>query len=227
MSKKLSELLEERFNPEIADALVEVVQRAYTANMDCFDPQIGHDAMTFGLMVHKSVRYFICNLSDDCKWIQVLQRSPRFVFRIADFTISSYRAGDSVDDDMSEIFPKNRTGAWLLASGNQEQMTFEFMNDGTVIPDDTNCSHLILGHVGNQNDGLGLLFLGVPSAFNEKNQITAWSTLHQIWRKEGGEDIGLVLHSRPSAPQPPPERPMPPTLTLRQEAEDNIKDEQK
>lgn len=227
MSTKLSELLEERFNPEIADTLLEVVQRAYTANMDCFDPQIGHDAMTFGLMVHKSVRYFICNLSGDCHWIQVLQRSPRFVFRIGDFTISSYRAGDSLDADIAEAFPRNRTGAWLLASGNQEQMTFEFMNDGTVIADDTNCSHLILGHVGNQIDGLGLLFLGVPSKFNEKNQITAWSTLHQIWRKEGGDDISLVLDSGPSAPQPPAEHAVPPTLTLRQATEHNIKDEHK
>jgi hypothetical protein len=222
---KLGELLEDRFNPEVSNALLDIVQRAYAANIDCYDPFIGHDAMTFGLMVHKSVRYFICNLSDECKWIQVMQRSPRFLFRIADFTISSYRAGDSIDTDVVDAFPKNRTGAWMLALGNQSQMSFDFMSDGSVVSDDANCSHLILGHIGNQIDGLGLLFVGVPSAFNEKNEITGWSTLHQIWRKEGGEDIGIVLNGGPIPPQAPIERTIPPTLTLREAVEEKGEDE--
>jgi hypothetical protein len=68
----------------------------------------------------------------------------------------------------------------MLADSNQRQMRFKFMNDGTTTPDDSNCRNLILAHVGNANEGLYKVFLGVPSKFDDRNRITGWSTIVEI-----------------------------------------------
>jgi hypothetical protein len=214
---KLEERLKEVFSTERSKDLAGILDRAYRANMDCYAPDIGHDLMIFGLMVHKSMRRFLVDLSKQVNWITVLQFSPRFLFRIGEFTMSAYRAGDSVDADIAHSFPKNRTGAWSLAEANKGQMSFSFVTDGTVQPDDSNCSSLILAHVGNPTDGLCSLFVGVPADFDEKNMITEWSTTYLIWTKANSA-AAPVISVDPDGPElPPAEHVKPPVITLKGE----------
>lgn len=216
MSQKMEETLRQQFSPETCETLASVFQRAYRSNVDCFDPFIGHDEMVYGLMVHKSAKYFIEDLAGRADWIEIIQRHPRFLFRINGFLMSAYRVGDSIDEeDVSRLFPKNRTGAWMLAEANRAQMVLEFMKDGSVAYDDTACTGLILGHVGNVEEGLSKMFLGVPSAFDGRNRITGWSTSLEIWSKDGTASAGSALPTTPEAPKAPVERTSPPVLTLK------------
>ena len=48
-----------------ADAIVEKIRQAYEVNYDYYDPSIGHDAMTFGLMVYKSKVHFLSQLEEE------------------------------------------------------------------------------------------------------------------------------------------------------------------
>jgi hypothetical protein len=217
MSQKMEEILRQQFSSETCESLASIFQRAYTSNADCFDPFIGHDEMVFGLMIHKSAKFFIEELAERNDWIEIIQRHPRFLFRIKGYLMSAYRVGDSLEDDISNLFPKNRTGAWMLAETNRGQMVMEFMRDGRVSCDDSTCTSLILGHVGSVEEGLSKMFLGVPSAFDNRNRITGWSTSVEIWSKDRVGSVESGLPMSPEVPRAPVERTLPPMLTLKQQ----------
>ena len=212
---KLEELVNTRFTDEIKSEFVRIYKRAYEANADCYDPTIGHDNMVFGLLIHKSAKYFLADLAFTENWIRVVEFNPRFVFGVGEFVISSYRVGDTLDYDIMNCFPANTGGAPMLALANRRQLSFEFMKDGTVVPDDSNCRNLILGHTGNPNVGLCNLFLGVPAAVDHRSRITEWSSTFEIWR--GGESGtgGVSPTPEPPPPKPPIERTAPPVLAIR------------
>jgi hypothetical protein len=214
---KMIEILEQTFTPDITGPLVSLFQRAYQSNAECFDPFIGHDEMVYGLMVHKSVKYFIIDLAEKKEEgrIKILQRFPRFLFQVEEFMVSPYRVGESLDIDPNEAFPRNRNGAWMLAASNKRQMSFAFMHDGSVVEDDSTCSHLILAHIGNVEEGLHRLFLGVPAAFDDRNRITGWSTIHEIWKRDGDASALIPPVTDTPPPQAPVEKVAPPTLSLK------------
>jgi hypothetical protein len=211
---KMEEILRERLTPEINSKFVDIYKRAYQANSECFDPSIGHDNMVFGLLIHKSAKYFINQLSLTNTWLDIIQFNPRFLFRVSDFLISSYRVGDTLDVEMANAFPSNNGGAPMLALANQQQMSFEFMKDGTKVPDDTNCRNLILAHRGNASVGLCDLFWGVPSSVDAKLRITEWSSTFEIWRLDSSV-AGLRPNEGTPPPRPPVERTALPPLTMR------------
>lgn len=213
---KLQDVLQEKLTAEVKETLVRLAQRAYEANAECYDPLIGHDGMTFGLMVHKSFRHFIIQMAEgEVKpWLHLIQRGPQFLFRLMGFTASAYRVGVSLDADIAQSFPKNRTGAWILAAANMVQLVLPF--DGNIEPDDSNCSSVILAHIGNPRDGLCSLFLGVPSGFDEKNIVTGWSTVVDIWKREDSAFAATASTGPSQPPKPGVEHAVPPRLTLKE-----------
>jgi hypothetical protein len=216
---RMESILREQFTTDITDPLVRIYQRAYESNSECYDPLIGHDKMVFGLMIHKSAKHFISQLAFDHYWLGIVEFNPRFVFRIKDFLISTYRVGDSIAKDIANSFPSNHGGAAQLTQANQRQLSLSFMDNGVAVADDSSCKNLILAHMGNPNDGLCRLFLGVPSALDEKQQISEWSSTFEIWAL-GDFGIADVPRSNPDSPVPPNvERTSPPTLTLRRISE--------
>jgi hypothetical protein len=130
---KLEERLRARFTPDINAQLVSLFKRSYEANADCYDPSIGHDNMVFGLLIHKSAKYFISQLALFNSWVRIVQLNPRFLFKIDEFLLSSYRVGDTIDFDITSAFPANTGGAPMLALANRRQLSFEFMKDGSMI----------------------------------------------------------------------------------------------
>jgi hypothetical protein len=170
--------------------------------------------MVFGLLIHKSAKYFIQQLSITNRWLDIIQANPRFLFRVNDFVISSYRVGDGLDVEIANAFPANNGGAPMLALANQQQMSFEFMKDGTKVADDINCRNLILAHRGNANVGLCDLFWGVPSLVDAKLRIIEWSSTFEIWRRDSSS-TGIPPNQGTPPPRPPIERTALPPLTMR------------
>lgn len=212
---KTAELLSQAFTPEINEQLVDGLLQAYSASADSYAPENGHDGMVYGLMLYKSATYFLNELSYKENQVEIVLRSPRFLMKIGKFRIAVYKVGDSLDTDPATAFPNNRVGAYKLAKANLGQMSFAFMEDGEEIEDDSNCTNLILAHVGNAEEGLTKVFLGVPTKFNEQQQITGWGTVHLIWNRGIG-DYGIGRTSpRNSAPVTPVEQVAPPTLSLK------------
>lgn len=212
---KTAELLSQAFTPEINEQLVDGLLQAYLASADSYAPENGHDGMVYGLMLYKSATHFLNELFYEEEQVEIVSRNPRFLMRIGKFLVAVYKVGDSLDTDPATAFPNNRVGAYKLAKANLGQMSFAFMEDGEEIEDDSNCTNLILAHVGNAEEGLTKVFLGVPTKFNERQQITGWGTVHSIWNRGIG-DYGMGRTSpRNSAPVTPVEQVAPPTLSLK------------
>jgi hypothetical protein len=215
MSKTL-DLLRGTFTTEVVDTLVGAVNHAYEVNYDRYDPSVGHDLMTFGLMLFKSRVHYIKQLAHKHDWIQIVQIGPAFRFRIGEYTLASHRVGDSIDDEIENLFPRNQTAAWKLAERNRAQRKLPFPHEDALDIDDSRCRSLILADVGNPTDGLCKLFLGIPSEISPERRISGWSSTHELWTNED-------LLARGSDPiiigRTPAEKDVPPTLTLKDVSE--------
>lgn len=205
--QKTEELLKETFNDEIVEALIDKVQQAYKGNFDCYAPEIGHDAMTFGLMIYKSKVHFLSQLADEIDDVKIIQKAPSFCMRIGPYRLATYCAGRSGDADISTSFPLNRTRAPGLAESNQAQMSFYFAEDPE--PDDSDCREIILNDIGNSTDGLCKLFLGVPVDTTPDGRVSKWGTTLVIW----ANDMEKPLSATPPIEDAPPvEEVAPPTI---------------
>jgi len=223
MSKTV-ELLSQTFTPGINEQLVNSLSQAYSVSGDSYAPENGHDGMVYGLMLYKAATYFLNELSYTEDWLQVVLRSPRFLMKIGKFLVAVYKVGDSFDTEPETAFPNNRVGAYKLAKANLNQMSFEFMEDGEEIEDDSKCTNLILAHVGNMDEGLTQVFLGVPTKFNEQQQITGWGTVYPIW-SGGIGDFGVGgIKPRNPEPMAPVEQVTPLTLSLKSNKKKKVSD---
>lgn len=220
MSKTV-QLLEAAFPNEIVGKLVEAVSHAYEVTYDLYAPQYGHDAMTFGLMLYKSKVHFLKQLAEDHEWIKIVRCGACFRFEIGEYTLATHRVGDSMDADIANLFPGNRTAAPKLAERNKQQLRFEFMGDSNLDPDDSECRNLILADVGNPSDGLCKLYLNIPSDISPDGRVNEWSTTHLIWESK---EVYVGVRRASVGDQVPEEIVVPPTITLRDTEE--IKEEQ-
>ena len=194
----------------VADALVEKIQQAYDENYDCYNPFIGHDTMTFGLMVYKSKVHFLSQLEEEFDTIKVLSRHPYFSLKLNDYKISTYSAGHSDEDDIETAFPLNKTRASIITTQNERQLRLPF--PGYEDPDDSQCREVILADIGNHENGLMKLFLGIPIKTDGDGRIIQWGTTVSLW-----EDGGLTLPTSLPSPNnlPPVEDVKPPRPTLK------------
>jgi len=224
-----TQLLTDKFPESCIKPLVGAIQRAYSANADCHDPLLGHDEMSYGLLLYKSIKHFIANIADSNPEIRVQQHSPRFLFEAGGFQLSSYRAGDPYDLDPSEAFPKNRHGAWELASYNQRQRSFfetpGFAPTGTGWSE-SNLPSLILAHCGNFEAGLSQIFLGVPDTVDENRRISGWEATRVLWQRGDGM-AGALEGMDPNGPdstRPKIELVAPPKLVIRRKTDTGTND---
>lgn len=231
--KVTEEQLRATFTEGIVGPLIECLQRAYEANFAYFDPEIGHDGMTFGLQVYKSKVHFISQLAEEHPQINVVHRHPFFCFRIDRFNLSTYRAGDSGDADISESFPRNRTRAAKIVERNQQLSLFELLQDPNW--DDAERAELILADIGNPTDGLCKVFLGVPIEAAADGRITKWEVALELWRNDDALPITTTSPNNnlptveSAAPpeitlKPPTEDVFPPAISLRKDASDEKKE---
>lgn len=209
----------------VIDILVEALQKAYEINLKLYDPKdAGHDEMTFGLMVAKSRAHFIAEAANKEKSIKIIKRTPYIYFQVGDYYVSSYRVGDSIQDDIKELFPNNRRRAWKLAKENQHHTGFlfpemEFSLRCQQMIDDSGCRQIILADIGNSEEGFCKAFIGVPSKFNSDNgKITAWSTQVPIW--ERGEKKVANVPTNLASEVVPVEEVKAPVLKLKKKVEE-------
>ena len=209
-------LLSKDFTPDLNKLLVECLFNSYQSNLDLYHPEIGHDGMVFGLMVHKTSVYNLVDLSEIDNRIEIISRNPRFLMKIGRYQIGTYKVGNSLEIDPENSFPKNRVGAYQLTKANQAQRWLPFPEleqaDNEM---DARFTHLVLAHSGNAEEGLLKVFVGIPFKTNEKNQIIEWSSNpFEIWSKgKDGEDFFAVTKS--DEPKAPTEKVAPPTLKLK------------
>lgn len=210
--QKTIECLKTDFSDDILASILDAINHAYEENIELFNPEIGHDAMTFGLMVYKSKVCFLSQLAEKYETITVLQKSTYFSLKIGRYRVSTYCAGHSDEIDIANAFPKNRTRVPRIVKQNQDQLRFSFMEEGNEV-DDSSCLHLIINDIGNPRSGLQKVFLGIPIEISDRKRITKWGTVLEIW----SADAQTPTLTMPTVKEVVPvEQVNPPTLTLKE-----------
>ena len=208
---KTEEQLNGDFPPEVRDILMDAVIRAYEANYSCFDPSIGHDLMTFGLMVYKSKVHFLSQIQDEARKIKLLQKQPYFTLQVGRYNLSTYSAGRSSDSEIAVSFPLNKTRAAVITSRNQQQLKLPFAEFDDLL-DDSDCREIVLADIGNPEDGALKIFLGIPIEKDKDGRITQWGTTMLLWENE---EAGAVAGAAEGIFYIPAEEVEPPTVTLK------------
>ncbi|MGH9838030.1 MAG: hypothetical protein ACREEM_04525 [Blastocatellia bacterium] len=208
---KTEEQLSKDFPPEIRESLVKEILRAYEANYSCYDPSIGHDLMTFGLMVYKSKVFFLSQLEDESRRIKLLQKQPYFTLLVGRYKLSTYSAGRSSNTDISVSFPLNKTRAAIITNNNQAQLKLPFPGADDPL-DDSECREVILADVGNPQDGALKIFLGIPIKKDKDERISQWGTTLLLWENQ---EAGSMANDAEGTFYIPAEKVDPPTVTLR------------
>jgi hypothetical protein len=205
--------LKATFPIEIRQELTTCLRDAYEASITAHDPDVGHDAMSFGLLVYKSNVYFLSQLSARVDWMTVVTPAPSFEFQIGEYAISCYSAGHTDDVDAKDSFPNNRTRAGRIAEANSGQVRIfdEYWKD------DSACRQLILAHKGNPEEGLLEVFVAVPITKGEDGRVKEWGTVFTLWSRgiEGESELPA------SGPTAPPENVTPFRPSLRKKIDTN------
>jgi uncharacterized membrane protein len=203
---KTEQLLKETFSMGIRQELTTCLRDAYEASITAHEPEVGHDAMSFGLLVYKSNVFILGQLAERVDWMTVTTPAPSFEFQIGEYAISCYSAGHTDTVDAKNSFPNNRTRAGRIAEANSLQARlFEDLWD------DSACRQLILAHKGNPDEGLLEVFVAVPVTKGEDGRVKEWGTVYTLWSRgiEGEEGIPG------SGPTAPPENVAPFRPSLR------------
>lgn len=209
---KTEQLLQDTFPMHIRHELTTCLRDAYGAAIASHDPEVGHDAMSFGLLVYKSNVFFLRQLAERVDWMTVTTHAPSFEFQIGEYAISCYCAGRTDSIDAKNAFPKNRTRAGRIAEANSQQARL-FAD----LWDDSACRQLILAHIGNPEEGLLEVFAAVPVTKGEDGRVSEWGTIFTLWSRgiEGDEALPA------SGPTAPPENVTPFRPTLKKKPETN------
>lgn len=160
-------------------------------------------------------------LASEIDGIKILSRYPYFTFQVGHYRVSPYCAGHSAEADISESFPHNRTRAPAITERNQYQLRLPFQE--ALEPDDSNCEEIILADIGNPNDGLCKVFLGVPIETAPDGHITKWGTTIEIWSSDSAMPFPTTS---PSGNIPPVENVAPPEIRLRDDKKEKKSEEE-
>lgn len=179
---ELEKILDDKFPDDLCDLLVNAISKSYAANIAIHDSNLGHDNMSFGLLIYKSNRHHLLDLADKDERIKIAQNGSKFVANINGVLLSPYRVGDAFDLIPDESFPKNRVGAFAFVAQNHAQLKlFETRPEAEIWTDDR-LPAVILAHTGNYENGLSNVFLGVPSEYDDLKQITKWEA-HKVLKQ--------------------------------------------
>lgn len=211
-------LIRQTFTSDIVDKLVHSINEAYQTNIPRYDPGIGDDMMLFGLMNYKSKVHNLSQLQETLPAFRVISRHPQFVMRVGEYSLSTYCAGHSSLDDPIESFPQNRSGAAKITAGNLVQMRIPLKTaDGQDIFGEARCRNIVLADIGNPSRGLIRLFLGIPTAVDEKERICGWGPMIELFSADptfatDPMEPGISLLEGPAV-----EQIVPPIVTLKSE----------
>lgn len=182
---------EELQRPPFQAAIVRALRSTYEENQDRHDPDIGHDAITFGSAVWRSGVFFMARELASVPGVSTEEINQSLAILTGRCRLRVHKLGTSEHDDPMASFPNN-AGPASRMGGEDRQLAFDLGEPGTVEYLDW-----VIGHYGSADDGLRavrLQALGSDRALDGK--ITRWEDVVTIFDASEGTAIPVVQPSR-------------------------------
>lgn len=210
-----------------AMAAVDAIRRSYEINSQRYEPDVGDDAVVFGIAVYRNSWYLIEQevLALD-HWRSARPAGSLLVVG-AGLRIHVYRHGQggSIDLDGFRLDEAASATKRDIAETNSDQLVLDLY--ATEGQDSEDCVQwtpagsvpiaglrdLVIVHAGNPDDGCCGIWIGAPVA-GEDPATSPWAWIEPLWLPEAGVDAGITGEPTPTSPVPHYELPEP-EITLR------------
>lgn len=190
---------------EFADVAVDAIRRAYAANADRHDLEIGDDAVVFAIGVYRNSWFLLEQEVAVLEGWSSSRPSGSLVVVGAGRRVHVYRCGQNANVDLDQFrLDDERSSATkrLVASTNTNQMSLDLGEAATQsIPADVaqpgDLRELVVIHAGNPEEGCCGIWVGAPVT-SDVVSTSPWAWIEPMWLPEGltAAQVGLETSSR-------------------------------
>lgn len=213
----------ELFNSDIIEAIIDSLKQAYNDADESFVDGFGDDKFTFG---NKIWRYSVYQLKQHFQnkidSVHIRERSNRFRMQIGNFNVGVNKIGYTGKEDINESFPNNTKNIEAMAIDQFSQLSFfDFQlseNQEVIEYENIALNNLIIGHMGNIDDGLCAIYFCFP-ILDKEEKIVKWAHTIKVWDINSDHQYEKQHEVNTSHIIPPEEIVESPVLTLKSETE--------
>lgn len=162
--------------PDLQAAIVHALRLTYEENQDRHDPDIGHDAITFGSAVWRSSVFFLSRELKPITGVTAEEVSQSLAILVGRCRLRVHKLGTSELDDPETSLPNN-VGPATRMGGTDRQLTLDLGDT-----ESTEYLDWVIGHYGSAEDGLrAVRFQAVGSERAQNGSISRWGTIETIF----------------------------------------------
>ena len=197
----MTKLPSELQRPEVQDAILQSLVRAYSENQDRHDPAVGDDALTFGIHLWKSGTFFLAEKLAALPGVTAEVVNQSLTLQVGRCRLRLHKLGDSEFDNPEASFPNHSGPAARM--GRVEQLTFKLRGGRSR----DEYLDWVVGHYGNPDDGLRAVRLqAVGSERALDGRISRWEAVETMFDASTGASLPIVSRPAPDdvvvAPEP-------------------------
>jgi hypothetical protein len=212
---------------EFADVAVAAIRRTYDVNANRHDPEIGDDAVVFGIAIYRNSWFLLEQEVAVLDGWTSSRPSGSLVIVGAGRRIHVYRCGQDGNVDLNDFrLDDERSSATkrLVATTNTDQLAFDLGElTAPAVPAEAaqpgDLRELVIIHAGNPDEGCCGIWVGAPLTSDEVSG-SPWAWIEPMWLPEDS--------AMPQADQQPRLDPTPrhdelpePEITLKPVAEND------
>jgi len=190
-----SERLPQHFPADLPTSLVSKIRLSYEDNYDNHDISLGHDAASYGILVHKTVCHRLKELREE-SGIDVRPKSGSVELRVGPYTLRPYKLGESEEDDVWTSYPNNLHSSALLQMASRNNAPLLPGIDWSEPVEPFEPTDFVIGHFGayddEQSEGCRAVYLCVPRYVN--GNFGGWENCIKIYdasEEEGNYQQGV------------------------------------
>lgn len=210
-----------------ASPAVDAIRRSYEINSQRYEPDVGDDAVVFGIAIYRNSWYLIeQEVSALDNWRSARPAGSLLVVG-AGLRIHVYRHGQDGSVDLDDFRLDEAASATKrdIAETNSEQLVLDFYTTGGEEREDDvqwtladpvsieGLRDLVIVHAGNPDDGCCGVWIGAPVA-TEDPATSPWAWIEPLWLPDADVEAGNTHKPTPTSPVPHYELPEP-EITLR------------
>jgi hypothetical protein len=179
-----SNLPDELQRPALQAAIVRALRSTYEENQNLHDPDVGHDAITFGSSVWRSSSFFLQKELAQVRGVSAEEVNQSLAILTGRCRLRVHKLGTSELDRAETCFPNN-LGPSSRMGGDDRQLTLD-LGDPTA----TEYLDWVIGHYGSADDGLRAVRLqAVGSERALDGKITRWEAIETIFDASQGASV--------------------------------------
>lgn len=167
-------------------AIVAALQRDYEANGERYDPGLGDDGQSFGLLVAHNARAFLEQELAGSPGVTCSRPLNSFEIEVNGIVLHPCKTGSTHEDSVHDALLDGSLTRQRFVSANVAQLTLFRSDGGRGWIDGSEpalrLTHLVIAHCGNPLDGLCWVAIGAPRSSGRSG--SPWHWVQEIFRAE-------------------------------------------